>query len=252
MIPFFFNLSILIIAACSESTVTDLRTSASEESSSEIITTGNSKKDQKEDSSKETDNATKSDIDVGVFTAVRWDGTVRGYAYDVGDPSKAVDVEIYLNDSSTPVQKVTANQPGNINGVEGSHQFIAKLAPETINRGEETKISILALVDGKKIELKDSPQPPKALFPPTAEDFYNSDIARKLIACADCHVPNWTIESAYLSLGDNLPAEGGTRENNLFYLKVSGNDHTGGNLCNIVDGLCDSIQSWWDMEFKEN
>ena len=232
--------------------MTDLRTSASEESSSEIITTGNSKKDQKKDSSKETDNATKADKDVGVFTALRWDGTVRGYAYDIGDPDKAVDVEIYLNDPPTPVQKVTANQPGTTANVEGSHQFIAKFAPETITRGEETKISIFTLIDGKKIELKDSPQPPKALFPPIAEDFYNSELARTLIACADCHVPNWTRESAYLSLGDNLPAEGGTRTNNLFYLKVSGNDHTGGNLCDIVDGLCDSIQSWWDMEFGEN
>ena len=262
----YLKIIILIFSACSDTTTINMRTSVDEEPITEttptdtVVNEVQTSSDETADATQKEDETPPDDdkenpppkpaVDVGVFTSLRWDGTVRGYAYDITDPEKTVEIAIHLDDSPTAIQTIAADQPGTRNGVGGSHLFIAKIPAESITRGEATKISIFALIGGEKIELESSPQPPKALFPPVAETFYISDVAPRLNSCEGCHT--WTSESAYLSLGDDLPADGGTRTNNIFYSKASGNNHGGGNQCSGVDGLCDSIASWWDMEFGQN
>jgi hypothetical protein len=187
----------------------------------------------------------------GTATVDPQTGLVTGYAYDTGNPSSSVQVElVVLSPPAAPATlgPVTADQRRLVPPYNAAFSFPLppayldakprKLQVQVIQPGTGNRISVGGAID--LIAGDDA----------GGHAAFDARIKPQMSRCVQCHGSQWSdYYVARAVLSSPSPLDGGTATNNDFYRKASGGDsHRGGDVC-AGTTLCQDIQAWYAADF---
>lgn len=179
-------------------------------------------------------------------------GKIIGWAYDVDDTTKHIDVVFYIDGppgSGTKIGPTIANRGGADNNTPGDHAFLFDVPTQFRDKKKHT-IRAYAVVDGVEIALgSESYEFTAYALSEAGRNFYNQNVANQVSGCGGCHVLSY--EQHFYALVSPAPSAGGSATNNVLINKAgtrNGTSHGGGNRCGGGQP-CTVFQQWWQIEF---